>query len=111
MAAATDHIWDLQQAAPPAVTAAAPTRDRSRSPYSGGRNSRRDTRRRSPSNHRRGRAQTPHHSSQENENGIVVTTTGKQRALPMTQTAHQEETAEIKKQQQCPFHMALDCCF
>jgi hypothetical protein len=70
MAAAADRIWDLRQTAPPAVAAAAPTRDRSQSPHSGGRNSRRDNHRRSPSRRRRGRAQTPHHNAQDNDNGI-----------------------------------------
>ncbi len=70
LAAAADRIWDLRQTAPPAVTAAAPTRDQSRSPHGGNRNSRRDSQCRSPSRRRRGRAQTPHHNTQENDNGI-----------------------------------------
>jgi hypothetical protein len=70
LAAAADRIWDLHQTAPPAVAAAAPTRDRSRSPHGGNRNSRRDSHRRSPSRRRRGPAQTPHHNTQENDNGI-----------------------------------------
>jgi hypothetical protein len=65
---AADRIWDLRQTTPPAV--AASTGDRSRSPHSGNRNSRRDNHRRSPSRRRRGRGQTPHHNTQENDNGI-----------------------------------------
>jgi hypothetical protein len=71
LAAAADRIWDLRQTTPPAVAAAAPTRDQSRSPHGGNRNSRRDNHRRSPSRRRhRGRGQTPHHNTQENDNGI-----------------------------------------
>ncbi len=40
------------------------------SPYNGGLNSRRDQCRQSPSNHHPDRVQTPHHNSQDNENGI-----------------------------------------
>jgi hypothetical protein len=36
---------------------------------------------------------------------------GKQRVLPMKQTPHLEETAEVKLQQQCPFHTAPDYYF
>jgi hypothetical protein len=63
---AADRIWDLRQTTPPAV--AASTGDRSRSPHGGNRNSRRDNHHRSPSRRRRG--QTPHHNTQENDNGI-----------------------------------------
>jgi hypothetical protein len=70
LTAAADRIWDLRQTAPPAVAAAAPTWDRSWSPHSGYGNSRRDSHRRSPSCRHRGRARTPHHYTQENDNGI-----------------------------------------
>ncbi len=68
LAAAADRIWDLRQTTPPAVAAAAPTRDRSMPPHGGNRNSRRNNHCHSPS--RRSRAQTPHHNTQENDNEI-----------------------------------------
>jgi hypothetical protein len=69
-ALAANRIWDLRQTMPPAVAAAAPTRDRSRSPHGVNRNSHHDNHRRSPSRRRRGRGQTPHHNTQENDNEI-----------------------------------------
>jgi hypothetical protein len=34
---------------------------------------------------------------------------GKRCDLPIKKMLHREETAELKEQQQCPFHMAQDC--
>jgi hypothetical protein len=70
IAATADRIWDLRQTAPLAVAAAAPTRDWSRYPHGGNRNSRQDSQRCSPFRRRRSRALTPHYNTQENDHGI-----------------------------------------
>ncbi len=75
MATAADRIWDLRQTAPPAFAEVAPTRDRSRSPYSGGWNSHRDVPSWSPSNLRPGRVETTHPTHRKMTMEFVGTTT------------------------------------
>ncbi len=125
MAAATDCIWNLRQTAPPAVATAAPTRDRSQSPYNGSRNSRRDLRHQSPSIPRR--AQAPRHNSQDNDYKIcwyhnkfqhksyrcVSPCRCQGNCVSSWWSKHRiwRSLPKLKLQQQCLFHMATDCYF